>query len=43
MVLDEITIVTETQLKFWDWLSSYYMCSVGEILKASIPRFTSRK
>ena len=37
MVLDEIPIVTETQLKFWDWLSSYYMCSVGEILKASIP------
>ena len=37
MVLDEIPLVTETQLKFWDWLSTYYMCSEGEILKASIP------
>ena len=37
MILDEIPIVTETQIKFWDWLSSYYMCTEGEILKASVP------
>ena len=36
-ILDEIPIVTETQLNFWEWLSTYYMCSEGEILKASIP------
>lgn len=37
MILDKTPLVTAIQLKFWDWLSSYYMCSVGEILKASVP------
>ena len=37
MILDKTPLVTAIQLKFWDWLSSYYMCSLGEILKASVP------
>ena len=37
MILDNKQIVTEKQLEFWDWLSNYYMCSKGEILKASLP------
>ena len=37
MILDKKPLVTVTQLKFWDWLSTYYMCTVGEILKASLP------
>ena len=25
------------QLKLWDWISSYYMCSEGEVMKAAMP------
>ncbi len=36
-ILDKKPIVTELHFKFWDWLSGYYMCSLGEILKAALP------
>ena len=34
---EEFPVLTELQLKFWDWLSGYYMCSKGEIMLASLP------
>ena len=36
-ILDQTPIVTGKQLEFWKWLSSYYMCSEGEVLRAAIP------
>ena len=36
-IIDEIPIVNENQLSFWDWMSKYYMCGIGEVMKASIP------
>ena len=36
-IIDEIPIVNENQLSFWDWMSNYYMCGIGEVMKASIP------
>ncbi len=36
-ILDETPIVTSNQLKLWDWISSYYMCSKGEVMKAALP------
>ena len=36
-ILDKTPIVTEKQLKFWSWISSYYMCSEGEVLRAAVP------
>lgn len=36
-LLDKYPIVNELQLRFWDWLSSYYMCSIGEVYKAALP------
>jgi len=36
-ILDDSAIVTENQLKFWNWISSYYMCAEGEVLKAALP------
>lgn len=36
-ILDECPIVTETQLKHWDWIASYYMCSLGEVYRAAVP------
>ena len=36
-ILDHTPVVTEVQLRFWEWIASYYMCSLGEVFKAAIP------
>ncbi len=36
-VIDEYPAVNEIQLKFWDWIADYYMCTLGEIYKAALP------
>ncbi len=36
-ILDEAPLVNEKQLKHWQWVSSYYMCSLGDVFRASLP------
>ena len=36
-IIDDTPIVTAEQLKLWEWLSSYYMCTLGEVLAAALP------
>ena len=36
-ILDEHPIITETQLTLWEWIAQYYMCTLGEVLRASLP------
>ncbi len=36
-ILDKFPIVNERQLKHWQWISSYYMCSLGDVYRASLP------
>lgn len=36
-ILDNTPLVTETQLKHWQWIASYYMCSLGEVMRAAMP------
>ncbi len=36
-VLDRDPIVKHPQLKFWHWLSDYYMCPIGDVFKAAMP------
>ncbi len=36
-ILDEKPIVTEVQLKNWQWISKYYMCSLGDVYRAALP------
>ena len=36
-ILDEQPIVTETQIRHWEWIASYYMCSIGEVYKSAMP------
>ncbi|EDP70402.1 primosomal protein N' [Flavobacteriales bacterium ALC-1] len=36
-ILDDKPVVTETQLKHWEWIAKYYMCSVGEVMRAAMP------
>ena len=34
---DDLPVVDENQILFWKWMSNYYQCSMGQILKASMP------
>ncbi len=36
-VLDTVPIVNAIQFRFWDWIASYYMCSVGEVCRIALP------
>jgi len=36
-VLDDGPVVRHPQLKFWGWLSDYYLCTPGEVYKAAVP------
>ena len=36
-IIDDTPIVTTEQLKLWEWLSSYYMCTLGESMAAALP------
>ena len=36
-IIDDKPLVNDIQLKFWNWISKYYMCSIGDVMRASIP------
>ena len=36
-VLDEHPVLRHPQLKFWDWIASYYMAHIGEVYQAALP------
>jgi primosomal protein N' (replication factor Y) len=36
-VLDDAPLVTENMIQFWQWMSSYYLCSLGEVMNAALP------
>lgn len=36
-ILDEVPIVTSIQLRHWEWISEYYMCTLGEVMRAALP------
>ncbi len=36
-ILDEKPLVNEQQLKHWSWIAKYYMCSLGDVYRASLP------
>jgi primosomal protein N' (replication factor Y) len=36
-VLDDVPIVSNRQLDFWNWIATYYMCTQGEVMKAALP------
>lgn len=36
-VVDNAPMVTPEQLHLWQWMSSYYMCTPGEVMAAALP------
>lgn len=36
-ILDDDPVINESQLKLWNWIASYYMCYLGEVMQAALP------
>ncbi len=36
-ILDEHSVVNKIQLKHWQWIANYYMCTIGEVFRSAIP------
>jgi primosomal protein N' (replication factor Y) len=36
-ILDDVAIVTQKQLEHWQWISEYYMCTLGDVMRAALP------
>ncbi len=36
-VLDDAPLLYPQQLRFWEWMSEYYMCTEGEVMAAALP------
>ena len=36
-VLDAAPVVSPEQLALWQWMSAYYMCTIGEVMAAALP------
>ena len=36
-VMDERPVVSERQFRLWQWMSDYYLCTLGEVMAAALP------
>jgi primosomal protein N' (replication factor Y) len=36
-VLDEGPIIRHPQYPLWQWIANYYMCPIGDVMKAALP------
>jgi primosomal protein N' (replication factor Y) len=36
-ILDESPIVNTTQLQLWSWIAEYYLCTLGDVMRAALP------
>ncbi len=36
-VVDDRPVVTSGQLRMWEWMAGYYMCTRGEVMAAALP------
>lgn len=38
LIVDDEPVVTKAQFIFWEWISSYYLCSLGQVMRAALPK-----
>jgi primosomal protein N' (replication factor Y) (superfamily II helicase) len=38
-IIDDAPIVQEKHLRFWQWISAYYCCNLGEVMNAVLPAY----
>lgn len=36
-ILDDVPLVNPIQLKHWEWIANYYMCTMGEVMRSALP------
>jgi primosomal protein N' (replication factor Y) (superfamily II helicase) len=36
-VIDEEPVITARQLELWQWMATYYLCDLGEVMNAAMP------
>jgi len=36
-ILDEHSLVTTHQIQLWEWIAKYYLCTLGDVLRAAVP------
>ena len=36
-LLDDFPIVNPIQLRHWEWIANYYMCTLGEVVRSALP------
>ncbi|GGK16806.1 primosomal protein N' [Yeosuana aromativorans] len=36
-ILDEQPIVNAKQIQLWEWIASYYLCTMGDVMRAALP------
>ena len=36
-LIDDKPVINKFQIDFWKWIAEYYMCSLGEVMKAALP------
>ena len=36
-VLDSSPVILPAQFRFWEWVSTYYLCTLGDVYKAAMP------
>lgn len=34
---DGMPLITEPQMALWEWMAEYYMCTLGEVMRAALP------
>ena len=36
-IIDNAPVISAEQLALWEWMSKYYMCTLGEVMSAALP------
>lgn len=36
-ILEELVLISPHQLQLWEWIASYYACTLGEVMAAALP------
>ena len=40
--LYDVPLLDERQMRFWEWMADYYMCTLGEVMRMALPAMASR-
>lgn len=41
--LYDVPLLGQVQMRYWEWLAEYYMCSLGEVMRVALPSLVKPK